>query len=533
MDKNAIKKYAVWARNELIARVTQKAAQYEITEKKTTPKDSDSIGGRLLTEAEKKQRKALIEKIEADGFEQVMEEVAYTWFNRFTALRFMEVNNYLPSHTRVFTNESGEFKPQILADAIQLNLEGLNMDKVFELKDANKTEELYKYLLITQCNSMSAILPRMFQKIEHYTELLLPDYLLREGSVIEQMIALVPEKDWMDQVQIIGWLYQYYNSEPKDKVFGKKGKFDKEEIPAATQLFTPDWIVRYMVENSLGNYWLDHHNDSEIQNHWNYYISNIARNHIEDMNPSCIRFIDPCAGSGHVLCYAFDVFVQIYEKYGYSRKEAVQSIIENNIYGLDIDERAAQLSYFSVMMKARQYDRRFFNKKDVDGELSIPQPHIFLVRESNGITVTQLQELGKNMSADERELAEQQASELIKEFRDAKEYGSMVSVKKKDWNLLRRFASIASLQGQQQLDFYGIIDASERICDLIDIGEVLAQKYDVISTNPPYMKADNMPAKLAEYVLNYNEFAKYDLYSAFIYKCYEMLKKGSSRIFVG
>lgn len=526
MDKNAIKKYAVWARNELIARVTQKAAQYEITEKKTTPKDSDSIGGRLLTEAEKKQRKALIEKIEADGFEQVMEEVAYTWFNRFTALRFMEVNNYLPSHTRVFTNESGEFKPQILADAIQLDLEGLNMDKIFELKDANKTEELYKYLLITQCNSMSAILPRMFQKIEHYTELLLPDYLLREGSVIEQMIALVPEEDWMDQVQIIGWLYQYYNSEPKDKVFGKKGKFDKEEIPAATQLFTPDWIVRYMVENSLGNYWLDHHNDSEIQNHWNYYISNIARNHIEDMDPSCIRFIDPCAGSGHVLCYAFDVFVQIYEKYGYSIKEAVQSIIENNIYGLDIDERAAQLSYFSVMMKARQYDRRFFNKKDVDGELSIPQPHIFLVRESNGITVAQLQELGKNMSADERELAEQQASELIKEFRDAKEYGSMVSVKKKDWNLLRRFASIASLQGQQQLDFYGIIDASERICDLIDIGEVLAQKYDVISTNPPYMKADNMPTKLAEYVLNYNEFAKYDLYSAFIYKCYEMLKKG-------
>ena len=203
MDKNAIKKYAVWARNELIARVTQKAEQYEITEKKTTPKDADSIGGRLLTEAEKNQRKALIEKIQADGFEQVMEEVAYTWFNRFTALRFMEVNNYLPSHTRVFTNESGEFKPQILADAIQLDLEGLNMDKVFELKDANKTEELYKYLLITQCNALSGILPRMFQRLSHYTELLLPDYLLREGSVIEQMIALIPEEDWTDQVQII------------------------------------------------------------------------------------------------------------------------------------------------------------------------------------------------------------------------------------------------------------------------------------------------------------------------------------------
>ena len=209
MDKNAIKKYAVWARKELIARVTQKAEQYEITEKQITPKDAESIRGRLLTKAEKDQRKALIGKIGADGFEQVMEEVAYTWLNRFTALRFMEVNNYLPSHTRVFTNEWGEFKPQILADAISLELDGLDMEKVYELKDANKTEELYKYLLITQCNALSVILPRMFQKIEDYTELLLPDYLLREGSVIERMTALIPEDDWTDQVQIIGWLYQY------------------------------------------------------------------------------------------------------------------------------------------------------------------------------------------------------------------------------------------------------------------------------------------------------------------------------------
>ncbi len=280
MDKNAIKKYAVWARNELIARVTQKAEQYEITEKKTTPKDADSINGRLLTEAEKNQRKALIEKIQADGFEQVMEEVAYTWFNRFTALRFMEVNNYLPSHTRVFTNEAGEFKPQILADAIQLDLEGLDMDKVFELKDANKTEELYKYLLITQCNALSAVLPRMFQKIEHYTELLLPDYLLREGSVIEQMIALIPEEDWTDQVQIIGWLYQFYNIEPKDKAFAdlkKKIKISKKTVGAATQLFTPDWIVRYMVENSLGRLWLEGHPSDSLKSEWKYYLDEVEQ----------------------------------------------------------------------------------------------------------------------------------------------------------------------------------------------------------------------------------------------------------------
>ena len=268
MNKNAIKKYAVWARRELIARVTQKAEQYEITEKKITPKDADSIGGRLLTEAEKNQRKALIEKIQEDGFEQAMEEVAYTWFNRFTALRFMEVNNYLPSHTRVFTNESGEFKPQVLTDAIQLDLDGLDMDRVYELKDANKTEELYKYLLITQCNALSGILPRMFQKIEDYTELLFPANLLRPDSVIARMISDIPEEDWTDQVQIIGWLYQYYNTEPKDAVFAalkKNVKISKENIPAATQLFTPDWIVRYMVENSLGRLWLEGHPDAIVQ----------------------------------------------------------------------------------------------------------------------------------------------------------------------------------------------------------------------------------------------------------------------------
>lgn len=320
MDKNAIKKYAVWARNELIARVTQKAGQYEITEKKTTPKDADSIGGRLLTEAEKNQRKALIEKIEADGFEQVMEEVAYTWFNRFTALRFMEVNNYLPSHTRVFTNESGEFKPQILADAIQLDLEGLNMDKVFELKEANKTEELYKYLLITQCNALSAILPRMFQKIEHYTELLLPDYLLREGSVIEQMIALIPEEDWTDQVQIIGWLYQFYMAEPKDRLINARKQYADKDIATVTELFTPDWIVRYMVENALGRFWLNMHYDENLRTSWKYYLESNNDNNFNNndgIKPEDILAIDPCQGSGHILAYMFDVLVQIYVVYIY------------------------------------------------------------------------------------------------------------------------------------------------------------------------------------------------------------------------
>ena len=268
MDKNAIKKFAVWARTELIARVSLKGVEYGITEGNIEDANVDSVGGKVLTVNEKKQRQALIAEINDKGYKQVMEEVAYTWFNRFSALRFMEVNGYLPSHVRVFTDEENNFKPQIITEAIHLDLDGLDMEKVYELKDAEKTEELYKYLLIVQCNALNKILPGMFQKIADYTELLLPDNLLREGSVIQQMIELIPEDDWKDAVQIIGWLYQYYNSEKKDDVFAalkKNVKITKENIPAATQLFTPDWIVRYMVENSLGRLWLEGHPDVKEQ----------------------------------------------------------------------------------------------------------------------------------------------------------------------------------------------------------------------------------------------------------------------------
>ena len=268
MDKNAIKKYAVWARRELISRVSQKALQYGIAEDSIVPATAASVNGVVLSDEEVKQRKALIEQISSKGYEQVMEEVAYTWFNRFIALRFMEVNGYLPSHVRVFTDEDNNFKPQILAEAINLELDGLDMERVYALKDANDNDTLFKYLIIVQCNALNPILPGMFQKIDDYTVLLFPDNLLREGSVIQQMIEMIPEEDWKDAVQIIGWLYQYYNSEKKDEVFAalkKNVKITKENIPAATQLFTPDWIVRYMVENSLGRLWLEGHPDAKDQ----------------------------------------------------------------------------------------------------------------------------------------------------------------------------------------------------------------------------------------------------------------------------
>ena len=546
MDKNAIKKYAVWARRELIDRVSKRAAVYGITEKDMGDPNADSVNGHLLTAAEKRQRQALIRRIQEKGYQQVMEEVAYTWFNRFAALRFMEVNGYLPTHIRVFTDDEGRFKPQILAEAIHLELDGLNMEKVYQLKDANQEEELFKYLLIVQCNALNSILPGMFQKIEDYTELLLPDYLLREGSVIEQMIALIPEEDWKDQVQIIGWLYQYYNTEPKDKVFAdlkKNIKISKQNIPAATQLFTPDWIVHYMVENSLGRLWVEghpsargkylpaHNEDGSVrveQGKWNYYLEEAEqepevqaqlaeiRKQYAALKPEEILAIDPCAGSGHILCVLFDVLVNIYEDYGYTAREAAVSIVQNNLWGLDIDDRAAQLACFAVMMKARQYDRRFFSKG--------VQPHVYAIQESNGINREHLNYLGRGLSGIERNNAVNQMNALLDEFIDAKEYGSILQPREYDWALLLRFVEDTTPMQQMTFSEAGLDATQVELRMMIAQGQALAQKYDIAVTNPPYMGSANMSEKLFRYVMcNYADY-KSDLFAAFILRLMKITK---------
>lgn len=546
MDKNAIKKYAVWARRELIDRVTKRAAMYGITDKNCDNYNADSVNGHLLSVIEKRQRQALIRRIEEKGYEPVMEEVAYTWFNRFAALRFMEVNGYLPSHIRVFTDDEGRFRPQILSEAIHMELDGLDMTKVYQLKADNQEEELFKYLLIVQCNALNSILPGMFQRIEDYTELLLPDYLLREGSVIEQMINLIPEENWKDQVQIIGWLYQYYNTEPKDKVFAdlkKNIKISKENIPAATQLFTPDWIVHYMVENSLGRLWLeghpsardkylpDHNADGSVcvkEGKWNYYLEEAEqepaveaqlaeiRKQYAALKPEDILTIDPCAGSGHILCVLFDVLVRIYEDYGYTAREAAASIVQNNLWGLDIDDRAAQLAYFAVMMKARQYDRRFFTKE--------VQPHVYAIQESNLIERKHLNYLGHGLSALERNNALNQMNALLDEFIDAKEYGSILQPGEYDWALLSRFVSDTTPEQQVTFDESGVEATQAQLLMMIAQGQALAQKYHAVVTNPPYMGASNMNPKLSEFIkANYTDY-KSDFFSAFVVRCSAMAK---------
>lgn len=422
MNKSAIKTYAVWARTELIKLVTQRAYEYEVTEENTPAYNTDSVHGRPLENEEKKQLNELIDEVNKHGFEHVTEEVAYTWFNRFIALRYMEVNNYLPQKVRVFTNENNEFKPELLTDAIHIELDGLDKQKVFDYIEHNNQEDLYKYLLLTLCNDMNKYLPDMFASISDYKSLLMPNNLLREDSIIGRMITDIDEDGWNDQVQIIGWLYQYYNSELKDIVMKKKN-YTKDDIPAATQLFTPDWIVRYMTENSLGRIWLDGHPDFD-HSKWKYYLEEaeqepkvleqlkkIRQEHAK-LKPEDIKVIDPCMGSGHILVYAFDVLMDIYRDSGYTDRNAAKSILENNIYGLEIDERAYHLAYFALMMKARSYNRRILSKDTKVNILEIREP------------MGELKEEYDHYLGDYTELSHY----LVNEFLEAKELGSIINL---------------------------------------------------------------------------------------------------------
>ena len=482
MNKPAIQKFAIWARNELISQVSQRAYQYGIDETNCDA-SLEAVGGRLLSAEEKSQRRELVRQIESKGYTQVMEEVAYTWFNRFIALRFMEVNNYLPSHIRVFSDGNGAFKPEILSDALHVDLPGLDTAKVAEYIEANDTETLYRYLLLTQCNALNKALPMMFERMGGYTEMLLPNNILKPDGVLGRMVADIPVDDWRDAVQIIGWLYQYYNTELKDDTFAqlkKNVKISKERIPAATQLFTPDWIVRYMVENSLGRLWLEGHPNDALKADWKYYLDDAEqepdveaqleklRAEYRTIKPEEIKVIDPCMGSGHILVYAFDVLMQIYEAQGVTQREAAQSILQNNLYGLDIDQRAAQLAYFAVMMKARQYDRRLLTRGI--------QPNLY-----HPGSYEDGREFGSILQVDTLEPAPEQTENL---FEAAYEEAKM------KWNFRR----------------------------------LLAQKYDVVVTNPPYMGASGMSAKLSEFVKKNYPDSKSDLFAVFIERCGKMVK---------
>lgn len=554
MNKTAIRNFAIWARNRLIADIKYRAGLMGITENgiadalpqsnsTTEFYDIGTAEPYAINGEEIKQRRALVDVIRAKeedsdyavAYKYIIEEVAYTWFNRLIAVRFMEVNDYLPSHVRVLSAESGKTEPDIVTNPFdaELNLSSAEEEKIITLKRENKLDEAFKMLFIKQCNALNEILPALFEKTSDYTELLLNLSVIDQDGVVYHLVHDILEEDFNvsagGQVEIIGWMYQYYNTEPKNDAFAKKGKITKEEVPAVTQLFTPDWIVRYMVENSLGRLWVEGHPDADLQGKWKYYLEEAEqepevqaelakiREEYAKLKPEDIKLIDPCMGSGHILVYAFDIFMQIYENAGWSAREAAQSIVEHNIYGLDIDDRAAQLSYFAVMMKARQYDRRIFTRG--------VRPNVYAIQESNGINREQLKYFGAELDEMEKNTAILQIEGLLDTLADAKEYGAILNVDEYDWDLLRRWVNSVDMGSQITFDTYGLDETAEKLKELIEIGAIMAQKYEVVATNPPYAGTSNLSAKVNNFVKKYYPDSKADLFAVFIERCGEMLKK--------
>ena len=555
MNKTAIKNFAIWARNKLIADVSYDARLIGITEDGIAKPLPQSFGGTQFFDigtAEPysisgeavRQRDKLIEVIQQKekdtdyktAYQYVIEEVAYTWFNRLIAIRFMEVNDYLPSHIRVLSSESGKLEPDLVTTPFDAELPFTAEEEaqIFQLKQDNKLDEVFRILFLKQCNALNEILPALFEKTKNYTELLLSLSVIDQDGVVYHLIHDIPEDDFNiergGQVEIIGWLYQYYNTEAKAAAFAKSGKITKEEIPAVTQLFTPDWIVRYMVENSLGRLWVEGHLECDLKENWKYYLEEAQqepevqvklaeiRKEYAALNPEDIKLIDPCMGSGHILVYAFDVLMQIYESAGYSQRDAAKSILEHNIYGLDIDDRAYQLAYFAVMMKARQYNRRILN-----GENTC---HVYAIQESNSINRAHLKYFGAGMDDIEKNAAKMQLEGLLDTLTDAKEYGSILNVESYNWELLRRFVAAEDTDGQISMDSVGVEDTAEQLNRLIDIGETMARKYWVTCTNPPYANTGSLGAKVNSFVKKNYQDSKADLYSVFIERCAQMIVHG-------
>lgn len=553
MDKTAIKKFAIWARNKLIADSVYRARLLGITDKEIqdplprSTKDAQffDIGLKepaIVTGDAIAQRNNLVAVIREktkdisypEAFFRIMEETAYTWFNRLIAIRFMEVNNYLPGHVRVLSSDNPEkIEPDLVTSPFDSDLTFSEDEsrQIVDWKTNNQTDDLFRMLFLKECNALNEPLPMLFETIADYTELLLTLTISDRDGVVWHLVHDIPEDDFRDQVQIIGWFYQYYNTEPKDKVFARKSseKIKKEDIPAATQLFTPDWIVRYMVENSLGRLWVEGHPNEDFKGQWKYYIDEAEQeesvqkqlNQIyaehSKLNPEDLTCLDPCCGSGHILAYMFDVLMQIYQSRGYRDRDAAISIVEHNLYGLDIDERAAQLAYFAVMMKARQYDRRFLSRG--------LQPHIYAIEESNGLT--KWSDMRGQVEAEQMSLEDQfvnLADELIDTFRDAKNYGSLLQVEPGNYDGLLDYMQQLLDEGCNNLFLSGWLqEVAERMLKLVRQAKLLRQKYWVCITNPPYMGSGNMNPILGSFMKKCYPNSKSDLSTAFMERCLDFL----------
>lgn len=533
MNRSALKTFATNARRELLKKVEARAMKIGITEdniKKAEIESSDAIfiDGRQLSKEEKNQRDRLIDRINQIGFKRVMEEVAYTWFNRFTALRFMEVNDYLPTKVRVLSSTNADStEPDMNKEALSLDLD-LDKEYIYELKMNNKSEELFKYLIIKHCNDLNRYMPFMFEKIDDYTEILFPDGLLATDSFVRHMTntEVIPEDNW-EKIEVIGWLYQYYIAEEKDRVFREKKKYKSEEIPFATQLFTPDWIVRYMVQNALGRYWVEAHPEhKELINDWEFYLEHeesfqekITPNINKEMNVEDIKCLDPAMGSGHILVYMFDVLYEIYSKCGYMEREIPRLIIENNLYGLDIDDRAYQLACFSVVMKALEYNRRFLRSIERDG-LNL---NLASIQETNGWTDDDIEYFVEESSGAKFDAIKS----FIDQYINAKTFGSLIKVKDIDTIYLKnRLNEIKSKPADDifQIEKRGRV--LSLIPKLIKQNEIMSQVYGAVILNPPYMGSGNMNKELSDFLKKEYPDSKADLFAAFMEIDHYLRKNG-------
>jgi len=524
MNKTALKNFATSARRELLEKVELQALKMGITAEaiqKAEIESSDAIfiGGKQLSKEERVQRNKLISRIDELGFNRVMEEAAYTWFNRFTALRFMEVNDYLPTKVRILSSiHADSAEPDMMKEALSLVLE-LDKELVYELKINNKTEELFKYLIIKHCNDLNRYMPFMFKKIDDYSEILFPEGLLATGSFIRQMTNTenIPEDNW-EQIEVIGWLYQYYIAEEKDRVFKAKLKYKAEEIPYATQLFTPDWIVRYMVQNSLGRYWVEAHPEHrDLLNNWEFYMQNqdeefekkIAPYVNKEMKIEDIKCFDPAMGSGHILVYMFDVLYEIYSKSGYMEREIPRLIIENNLFGLDIDDRAYQLASFSVVMKAQFYNRRFLRGIERDG-LNL---NLAAIQETKDLTDEDIAYIANEDSGE----TFSKTKAFIEQFYEAKSIGSLIKVTKNDTTFIRkRLESIKATPAINLFETELRETALSVFPELIKQNQIMVQNYDVLVTNPPYMGSGSMNKELSDFLRKNYPDSKSDLFASFM-----------------
>lgn len=527
MDKRALQSYAIWAKNNLENQIEVSLKTLGINSEKDI-KEARRVGEYTIIDGDsnsypadlKNKRDSIVRLIQTDGYKQVIEEFAYTWFNRIVALRFMEVHDFLPHGFRVLSNRTGGFEPEILKNLNFVKDElALDLSVISPLLEQGKIDEAYRYVLFRQCVALSDILPMLFDKDDSYLELLLPKALLKGETFITKLLE-IDESEFLNDVEVIGWLYQFYISQKKDEVFASKKTITKDTLPAVTQLFTPDWIVRYMAENSVGRIWMESYPDSSLRSEMKYYVEDATQEEeaqrkidaikYQNVNPEDIRIIEPCCGSGHILVYVFDLLYKMYEEKGYQQREIPTLILKNNLVGLDVDKRAAQLASFSLVMKARSANSRFFNRT----YYTVPQ--VYEIWDSRALLVndykSQLQEL-KILGASQIKDIEW----LVETFRYGKTIGSLLKVDKKDFKSISDSIDLLDQNGVRTIFNYNFfVDGIRCLRHLVKQAEVMSAKYDVMITNPPYIGISTMEAPVKDYAVKYYPNSKTDMFAMFM-----------------